>query len=113
MIKKTISNSAVFLPKLLRLLPINDVQEELHITEQRMLLDEFSDLKSYGFLGPMEGNRIKQSHDDEGNRLGGKRASIKFAHDRIRATDSGANDVDDSLSGVYTIRKQVNRPAAR
>ena len=52
-------------------------------------------------------------HDDEGNRLGGKRASIKFAHDRIRATDSGANDVDDSLSGVYTIRKQVNRPAAR
>ena len=72
MIKKTISNSAVFLPKLLRLLPINDVQEELYITEQRMLLDEFSDLKSYGFLGPMEGNRIKQSHDDEideGNRV--------------------------------------------
>ena len=65
MIKKTISNSAVFLPKLLRLLPINDVQEELYITEQRMLLDEFSDLKSYGFLGSVEGERIEQSHDDE------------------------------------------------
>jgi len=37
-------------------------------------------------------------HDDEGNRLGGKRASIKFAHDRIRATDDGANDVEDNLS---------------
>ena len=30
-----------------------------------MFLDEFSDLRSYGFLGPMKGNRIKQSHDDE------------------------------------------------
>ena len=65
MIKKTISNSAVFLPKLLRLLPINDVQEELYITEQRVLLDEFSDPKSNGFLGPAEGNRIEQSHDDK------------------------------------------------
>ena len=30
-----------------------------------MFLDEFSDLRSYGSLSPMEGNRIKQSHDDE------------------------------------------------
>ena len=65
MIKKLISDFAVFFPKLLRLLPINDVQEKLYFTEQWMLLDEFSDLRSYGSLGPMEGNRIKQSHDDE------------------------------------------------
>ena len=45
-------------------------------------------------------------HDDEGNRLGGKRASIKFAHDRIRATDSGANGGEDNLSGVQTISKK-------
>ena len=65
MIKKLISDFAVFFPKLLRLLPINDVQEKLYFTEQWMLLDEFSDLRSYGSLGPMKGNRIKQSHDDE------------------------------------------------
>ena len=30
-----------------------------------MFPDEFSDLRPYGSLGSMKGNRIKQAHDDE------------------------------------------------
>ena len=65
MIKKTISKPAVFLPKFLRLLPVNNIQEEFCIAEQGILLDELPDPKSNGFLGPVEGKRIEQSHDDK------------------------------------------------
>ena len=55
----------MFLPKFLRLLRVNGIQEESCIAEQGILPDELLDPKSNSFLGSVEGERIEQSHDDE------------------------------------------------